>query len=300
MPLPFPLVEVKQANRGQAAARNHGAKIARGKYLAFLDQDDKWYPEHLKMLMKPFSQVTQLGWVYSNLDEIDENGGLVGVSILNKLSSKHPKTNLIDMLSQDMFVLPSASLILKSAFEAVGGFDEYLRGYEDDDLFLRLFRKGYRNVYLNVSLSQWRIYCLSSSFSSTMAESRKVYARKLVEAFPDNRSLCRFWVRDCIAPRFLSNCIGDFLAGRAARNYEKCEAALEDLLVFAKLTHWKSCLKLTIKGQLWRARLALAKRLHGLIQHCDLRQQSIPQSDFIKHQPIQARFVESTQGQIPT
>ena len=37
-------------------------------------------------------------------------------------------------------IVPSAALISRAAFESVGGFDERLVGYEDDDLFLRMFR----------------------------------------------------------------------------------------------------------------------------------------------------------------
>lgn len=57
-----------------------------------------------------------------------------------------------------MFILPSASLIVRKAFDRVGGFDERLCGCEDDDLFLRLFTAGYANVFIDEPLSQWRIY----------------------------------------------------------------------------------------------------------------------------------------------
>lgn len=57
----------------------------------------------------------------------------------------------------DMFVLPGATLISKDAFDAVGGFDERLTGYEDDDLFIRIFCAGYIGVYVNRVLTAWRI-----------------------------------------------------------------------------------------------------------------------------------------------
>ena len=81
-----------------------------------------------------------LPWMTSDLDEIDEDGYLVARSYLGKLGTAHPKRHVYDCIRQDMFILPSASLILREAFLSVGGFDERLCGYEDDDLFL-LMRK---------------------------------------------------------------------------------------------------------------------------------------------------------------
>src|SRR5213078_156464 len=46
----FPDVHfIHQENQGVAAARNHGFDAARGEFIAFLDQDDLWTPEKLKV-----------------------------------------------------------------------------------------------------------------------------------------------------------------------------------------------------------------------------------------------------------
>jgi hypothetical protein len=108
-----------------------------------------------------------------------------------------------------MFVLPSASLILRDAFDAVGGFDESLIGYEDDDLFLRLFAAGYDNVYLPERLHRWRIANDSCSYSPLMARSRIAYAKKLIRNYPE-------YARDHLVPRFVPQVLGE--CSRAARN----------------------------------------------------------------------------------
>ncbi len=73
------------------------------------------------------------------------------------------------MLREDAYILPSASLIRRAAYEAVGGFDEQFTGYEDDDLFLRLFRAGYTNYYLDKPVTVWCRHSGSTSWTLKMS-----------------------------------------------------------------------------------------------------------------------------------
>jgi glycosyltransferase involved in cell wall biosynthesis len=201
----YPITLLKKPNGGQSSARNLGIRHAHGDLIALLDQDDAWYPLHLEELTKPFREPRsrRLGWSYSNLDEIDRNGDLIAQSVLTRTVCEHPKTNVVDCLRDDMFVLPSAAVISRKAFEAVGGFDERLSGYEDDDLFIRLLKAGYDNAYVAMALSRWRIYQESTSFSPRMAVSRMIFAHKLIAGFPDQPAKALYYARDLIVPRFL-------------------------------------------------------------------------------------------------
>ena len=208
----FPITILHKPNGGQSSARNLGVQHAKTDLVAFLDQDDVWYDNHFEELAKPFAENTSppLGWVYSDLDEIDENGYLVSRSYLSTLQAPHPKRHIFDCIRQDMFILPSASLIRREAFLSIGGFDERLCGYEDDDLFMRLFRAGFDNVFLDKALSKWRIYPGSTSYTFRMARSRGIYARKLLEMFPDDVKRVRYFARDLIVPRFFDQAIREY------------------------------------------------------------------------------------------
>jgi glycosyltransferase involved in cell wall biosynthesis len=226
-----PLKLLRRPNGGQSAARNYGIASSTGNLIALLDQDDVWYPDHLAELVKPFGvdQPVPLGWTYSNLDEIDERGCLIKRQILDQAAPTHPKTDLLVCLRQDMFILPSASLMSRKAFDAVGRFDECLSGYEDDDLFLRLFRAGYQNIYIEKPLSQWRVYSSSSSYSPRMAKSRMIYARKLINGFPDDPTRKHYYVKDVIAPRFMKQVVVEARAALAAVDEERINRCLDDL-----------------------------------------------------------------------
>src|SRR5581483_3417077 len=65
-----PIRLLRRPNGGQSAARNFGVANSDGQHIAFLDQDDAWYPNHLEELVQPFRERRQreLGWVYSDLD----------------------------------------------------------------------------------------------------------------------------------------------------------------------------------------------------------------------------------------
>lgn len=240
---PFPIQIIRQPNAGQSAARNHGVKVSEGDYIALLDQDDAWYPEHLKKLAEPFLSGKRLGWVYSNLDIIDGKQRVITHGLLNFTRARHPKHQIEEMIGEDIHILPSASLINKEAFLGIGGFDERLCGYEDDDLFRRLFETRWQHVYLPESLSFWRIYGGSTSYSPRMAVSRKIYANKLCSEYPDEPALNRYWRHALIAPRFFKIALDQYRIALNAREYAACGQGFMQIGDFYKLLSKRARIK---------------------------------------------------------
>jgi len=232
-----PITLLHKENGGQSSARNRGIAHSTADLIALLDQDDVWYPNHLERMALYFRRprIPELGWVYSNLDEIDEAGNIVVRGILNNVRTAHPKRDLFDCIAHDMFILPSATLMSRRAFDAVGGFDERLSGFEDDDLFLRMFRKGFDNIYIERALSQWRIFGTSASFSPRMRRSRMVFFRKLVETCPDDPLRDRYPVMQYIAPRFFPWLVREYTDAVSRGDRAAISAACDDLQYAASL-----------------------------------------------------------------
>lgn len=235
---PFPVVVLQQDRKRQSAARNLAASQAKGKYLAFLDHDDIWFSRHLERLVQPLEEDPWMGWSYSDIDEIDGSGQQVAQRTLKGYNPhvEHPKTNLINMLSADMFIFPSAAVVRREAFEAIGGFDERLSGYEDDDLFLRLFRAGWLNTFLPESLVRYRRHSVSSSFSERMWISRDIFANKLMTMYPNDPHLVRFYVRDVIAPRFYASAKAEYWRHLPHRRWEQCRMSIALMRRFTGLS----------------------------------------------------------------
>jgi glycosyltransferase involved in cell wall biosynthesis len=193
-----PITLLRQANGGQSAARNLGIARSASTLIALLDQDDEWYPNHLEELVKPYHENRDrpLALTYSHLSHVDEKGLVVRRRFLDWWS---PKQTLVECLADDMGIQPSATLISRAAFDMVGGFDEALSCYEDDDLFLRLFRAGYDMAFVNKICSFWRIHSGSCMHSDNMWRSIRLYMDKQLREFPE--------YKDIIVRRFFRNAV---------------------------------------------------------------------------------------------
>jgi len=68
-----------QENKGSASATNEGIKMAKSEYIAYIDADDVCLPERLEIQIKYLDEHPDVGLVYTDFYQIDEN---------NKINSK--------------------------------------------------------------------------------------------------------------------------------------------------------------------------------------------------------------------
>jgi glycosyltransferase involved in cell wall biosynthesis len=124
---------VSQLRSGVAAARNYGATIAQGSYLAFLDSDDLWRPKKLEiqtmfMVQHPEVEICQT-------EEVWVRGG---IRINPRARHRKPSGDIFRPSLELCLVSPSAVMMTRELFEKVGRFDENLPVCEDYDLWLRI------------------------------------------------------------------------------------------------------------------------------------------------------------------
>lgn len=205
-----------QRNAGQSRARNLGVQSSDSDYICFLDQDDYFLPNHISALLEivDFSDA-KFAFSYGDLVRVSDSGEVLSESCVN-VNSEHPHTDLRVMVRHNMYILPSATLIKRTAFLQVGGFDEKLQGYEDDDLFLRFFLAGYSSSFTPKPVSAWTVNLSSTSFTESMSRSRFLYFNNLLELFP--ASLYPGFFGDLLVPRFAYKIAEDVIESALAGN----------------------------------------------------------------------------------
>jgi len=231
--VPFEMKVIAQANAGQSAARNHGAELATQRFIAFLDQDDVWTPDHLVHLLAPMRRDDRVAWTYGDFDEMDALGRTVTKRYLREHAVPHPKSSLHACVSRDLMVIPSASVLRADAFHEVGGFDPTLSGYEDDDLFIRVFRAGWDHHYVDRTVTRFRIHAGSSSDDARFVRSRLRFAEKLRETIEDDVRFRRYYYRDVIVPRLFQQCLDDYVRHASARDWPAALRARDAMNHFA-------------------------------------------------------------------
>ncbi len=147
------IVLLRQANRGEAAARNAAIRHAKGEFLAFLDADDLWMPRKLERQMPIFANHPEVELAFTDGSTFDASGE-IWPSMLHGLApfldrvgpwlgaGDGGKRAIVraaypDLLFGNFLSVPGV-VVRRTRFEAEGGFDEGLRLCTDYDLWLRM------------------------------------------------------------------------------------------------------------------------------------------------------------------
>jgi len=134
---------IRQTDRGVAAARNVGILNSKGEYVAFLDADDQWLSQKLKLQVKYLDEHPAVGLVFSDAWCITGGEPLPSDFHFVKRTSQISKPfsgKVFDKLFVRNFIPCLSVLVRRTCLDKVGLFDTDLSLAEDYDLWLRVAR----------------------------------------------------------------------------------------------------------------------------------------------------------------
>jgi len=126
---------VTKPNGGISSARNLGIKLSSGKYIAFLDDDDEWHKDKLKLQFN-LHKTNNISFSHTNEIWIHNNKEI-------KQKKHHQKSDGWCFYDNIEFckISPSTVMVEKDIFDKVGLFDEDLEVCEDFDMWLRILKE---------------------------------------------------------------------------------------------------------------------------------------------------------------
>lgn len=130
-----------ETTRGRSAAMNSAARTATSKYLAFLDDDDLYHPEHLATLARAAASMPGIAWYTEAVSAFyrpGESGALEPYSELRLFGGDFDR----DLLLLDNYIPLPTLLLPRDAFLDLGGFDTAFDLFEDWDFLIRLSARG--------------------------------------------------------------------------------------------------------------------------------------------------------------
>lgn len=172
-----------QSNSGAAVARNHGLENAEGRYIAFIDSDDKWYPEKLERQLA-YMDDNHRAFTYTKFETLYEDG-----------SKRAPAASLPERLNytgllKNTAIACSTVVIDKNI---IGEFRMPLvRKGQDTATWLKILRSHDYAYLLDETLNQYRLVGGSLSSNKFLALKRTWNTYKNLEKLPLPKAIYYF------------------------------------------------------------------------------------------------------------
>jgi glycosyltransferase involved in cell wall biosynthesis len=175
---------IRQANTGISGARRRGVEEACGEWIAFLDSDDEWTPNHIKDLLDAAGKVPEdVAWIFGDLRWVADDGR--ETTLFQKSSFSVTECPLI-FPDSSVFLGPvpcwlQASLIRRRVILELDGFHEGLRSWEDSLLAYQVASRYKFAAIPFVVTSLYRTTDLAgSSLSSRRASSSDCFHSRMM------------------------------------------------------------------------------------------------------------------------
>jgi glycosyltransferase involved in cell wall biosynthesis len=119
-------------NGGIASAKNTGIRLSKADFIAFLDHDDLWIPDKLKLQMEYCNANPQAGLVYAKYTSFRD-----GKELRTKPEKGYSGWIFKELLSKS-FIQTSTVVVKRECLNTVGPYDETFVLGDEYDMFLRI------------------------------------------------------------------------------------------------------------------------------------------------------------------
>jgi LmbE family N-acetylglucosaminyl deacetylase len=124
-----------ETSRGRSEAANAGVRAATNTHIAFLDDDDLYYPEHLATLSNAARVSTAAGWYSDAVSAFIDGESRGRMRIYERDFDR-------ELLLVDNYIPLPTLLFRRADFLDLGGFDPAFDLFEDWDFLIRLAQRG--------------------------------------------------------------------------------------------------------------------------------------------------------------
>jgi glycosyltransferase involved in cell wall biosynthesis len=184
-----------ETNRGIAAARNTGIHEARGAFIGFLDQDDRWRMDKLSLQVERFldDRSGEIGLIFSAVEAIDEGTGLrtrEPQKVPPDIDKLDTDALLARLITHHVVTLGSA-LVRAECIRRAGLFDETIRGGSDDFDYIIRLAQCCRFTYVNEPLLVRRLHGENYTRAQKMVPDSLKVLERLVSKRPQLKRAAR-------------------------------------------------------------------------------------------------------------
>ncbi|MEO1729575.1 MAG: glycosyltransferase family A protein [Pseudomonadota bacterium] len=189
---------VSQPNGGVSSARNFGASLAKGEYLAFLDADDQWAADKLERHLALHEADPILDASFARVEfSADTQGKLEAGRTVSGMPEGY--LDIADVVVENPVCTASNFVISRETFEEIGGFNEDLRYAEDQEILALVLFEGGMIRGIDAPLVRYRMSedGLSSAFEA-MLEGWRSFATRWLEGealAQGEATYCRYLTR---------------------------------------------------------------------------------------------------------
>lgn len=180
-----------ETNKNGSAARNTGARLSHGEYIAFLDDDDEFTPEKIELQLERIINTSDdIGGCYCNT---------LFVGAFHNVKAKNKKEgNLqLDVLLMNANFNSSTLLIKRRSYQELNGFDETFQRHQDWEFLLRFFER-YRILLVApqcyLLIKRVSDECNNIPNPEKAIKYRAYYLRKfqyIIMNYPQHKDICK-------------------------------------------------------------------------------------------------------------